>query len=183
MRVNINRLTDSNQNFDFNHSFPSWRSERFPYPIIRLLVTQYFKINGECLALNTNLDRVTKRHDHHELRPRLLGQALHAQYGTAATADDDAELLEDHDVPGERARLVGEEVRDEAELLVDVGRVAPGHTIMLAGHKLSSGHIMSLRHLAGTSLSASYSFRSHRKNWLAGNFCSSRVTYMEMGMR
>ena len=88
------------------------------------MVALYFKINGECLALNTNLDRVTKRHDHHELRPRLLGHALHAQDGTAATADV-AELLEDHDVPGERARLVGEEVRHEAQLLVDVGRVAP----------------------------------------------------------
>ena len=72
---------------------------------------------------------MTERHDHHELGPGLPGQELHAQGAAAAAAAavapaDDAELLEDHDVPGERARLVGEEVRDEAELLVDVGRVA-----------------------------------------------------------
>ena len=48
-----------------------------------------------------------------------MGQALHPL--DAATATADIELLEDHDVPGERARLVGEKVRDEAQLLVDVG--------------------------------------------------------------
>ena len=47
--------------------------------------------------------------------------------------------------------------------------------------QVSSGH--KVNYLAGTSRSSSYSLRSQRKNWLAGNFCSSRVTYIEMGMR
>ena len=72
---------------------------------------------------------MAERHDHHKLCPGLLGQALHPLDADTATAD--VELLEDHNVPGERARLVCEEVRDKAELLVDVGRVAPGRHVPL----------------------------------------------------
>ena len=67
-----------------------------------------------------HLDGVAERHDHGERVPPLPRERLPLERRAVL-----AVLPKDHHVLRERARLVAEEVRHQAQLLVDVGGVAP----------------------------------------------------------